>query len=72
MALGAGAGVGVGVGVAGVGALGAGAAYKHNSRDKVAFEIVDEAIEKYAKSYDARRKKQYWQMLKKTHRVREH
>ena len=35
--------------------------------EKYAFEIVDEAIEKYAKSYDAKRKKQYWQMLKKIH-----
>ena len=35
--------------------------------EKYAFEIVEDAIEKYAKSYDARRKKQYWQMLKKMH-----
>ena len=35
--------------------------------EKYAFEIVEDAIEKYAKSYDARRKKQYWQMMKKIH-----
>ena len=34
---------------------------------KYAFEIVDEAIEKYAKSYNAKRKKQYWQMMKDIH-----
>ena len=35
--------------------------------EKYAFEIVDEIIEKYARSYDALRKKQYWQMMKKMH-----
>ena len=36
--------LGAGVGVAG--ALGAGAAYKHNSRDKAAFEIVNDILSK--------------------------
>lgn len=35
--------------------------------EKTASQIVDEAIEKYAKSYDAMRKKQYWQLLKRLH-----
>ena len=35
--------------------------------EKYAFEIVEEIIEKYARSYDALRKKQYWQMMKKMH-----
>lgn len=35
--------------------------------EKTASQIVDEAIEKYAKSYDAIRKKQYWQLLKRLH-----
>ena len=35
--------------------------------EKTASQIADEAIEKYAKSYDAMRKKQYWQLLKRLH-----
>ena len=35
--------------------------------EKYAFEIVEDVLEKCARSYDALRKKQYWQMMKKMH-----
>ena len=35
--------------------------------EKYAFEIVEDVLEKFARSYNAKRKKQYWQMMKDIH-----
>ena len=35
--------------------------------EKYAFEIVEDVMEKCARSYNAKRNKQYWQMMKKIH-----
>ena len=35
--------------------------------EKYAFEIVEDVLEKCARSYNAKRKKQYWQMMKDIH-----